>query len=792
MQAVNDAPTIHPPRKRRRIEKACDRCRRLKIKCDGQTPCKHCATYERACTYDVPNRRPKALARYTQDLEDRLQTVERLLKATYSGLDLVDPRLEPALGSSGNVQGTDSGITSDRNPPVGECEVPISQLLESASPPARKMEQKATSNPTIPLPRKEVTYNLLTHALQDACVLHRFVDEPLFYLGVDYIYETPAKRLIQDHSNKLALFYAALALGNLFVNGTKHNMSQSTADTTDGSFYFDWAVKFLNFDECQDLVSLQAVCFLVIYLQSSGQLEQCYSYVGVALRSAVALGLHRRRNTVVNPVEREIGKRVFWVVWRMDIYSSSMLGIPPMLSTDLIDQSLPEPIDVPYSHGYIASCASVDSKLLLAGANAHIELTLIMPKVTRLIKAFKRRMPSRTIDLQGLIDHSDMVELEQQLRTWFQNLPSQLLPGGETTLQVERIRQLLRIAYAYVQMVLYEPLVRCMPKQAESFVDPQILDYVMKYASVMRNIVSTGVSIHKAHAVNYSSRSTMISTTYSAILSLIVFILNIPAPSGTKAMIFKEALEGREILEELSSRNKLADRYVQKLNIILERFQGLPRPLPGSPFESTVPSIDTETGVLHRPPLSVTGEGNEEPLPSQLIVNASALQSDFLPVHCNLVFGVPPYHAPDAYVFDNVSATAPTLRPGSLNAGHQTSALGMPDNTHIKPLDYNLIGGQDTESRSQVVENSTTLGLSQVFTSDAVFADYSTLAPSISYQELGLSRPMSFDGQQPVAPELMPSMAGLPPDMTCMKSLFESAEPAVEQLWGGNCGPWID
>lgn len=109
-----------------------------------------------------------------------------------------------------------------------------SNPLESTSPPARKIPQKLTSKATIPLPRKEVTYHLLTHALQDACVLHRFVDEPLFYLGVDYIYETPAKQLIKDHPNTLALFYAALALGNFFVNGTQHKLSQSTADTTAG------------------------------------------------------------------------------------------------------------------------------------------------------------------------------------------------------------------------------------------------------------------------------------------------------------------------------------------------------------------------------------------------------------------------------------------------------------------------------------------------------------------------------------------------------------------------------
>jgi hypothetical protein len=108
-----------------------------------------------------------------------------------------------------------------------------------------------------------------------------------------------------------------------------------------------------------------------------------------------------------------------------------------------------------------------------------------------------------------------------------------------------------------------------MPRQPQGFVDPLILDFVMKYASFTKNIVSTGVSIHKTHVANYSSRSTMISTTYSAILSLIVFILNVPAPSGVKGAIFKETLEGRTTLEELSARNKLADQYVQKLNVCL-------------------------------------------------------------------------------------------------------------------------------------------------------------------------------------------------------------------------------
>lgn len=51
---------------------------------------------------------------------------------------------------------------------------------------------------------------------------------------VDYIYETSAEQLINDHRNLLALFYAALALGYIFANGTDTNGNQSTADTNDG------------------------------------------------------------------------------------------------------------------------------------------------------------------------------------------------------------------------------------------------------------------------------------------------------------------------------------------------------------------------------------------------------------------------------------------------------------------------------------------------------------------------------------------------------------------------------
>jgi hypothetical protein len=45
----NDVDANQPPRpqpqKRRRVTRACDECRRKKIKCDGKQPCTHCTVY---------------------------------------------------------------------------------------------------------------------------------------------------------------------------------------------------------------------------------------------------------------------------------------------------------------------------------------------------------------------------------------------------------------------------------------------------------------------------------------------------------------------------------------------------------------------------------------------------------------------------------------------------------------------------------------------------------------------------------------------------------------------------
>ncbi|CEH18760.1 TRANSCRIPTION FACTOR PDR1-RELATED [Ceraceosorus bombacis] len=77
--------------KRRRVQRACDSCRKKKVKCNGlgqgETKCTNCATYGHECTFlDAAKRRPPPRA-YVDALEARMDRMEELLTQLAPGVD---------------------------------------------------------------------------------------------------------------------------------------------------------------------------------------------------------------------------------------------------------------------------------------------------------------------------------------------------------------------------------------------------------------------------------------------------------------------------------------------------------------------------------------------------------------------------------------------------------------------------------------------------------------------------------------------------------------------------------
>ncbi|KAJ6142448.1 hypothetical protein N7471_001901 [Penicillium samsonianum] len=181
-----------------------------------------------------------------------------------------------------------------------------------------------------------------------------------------------------------------------------------------------------------------SICFMVLFLLSSAKLSTCYSYVGIALRSSLRLGLHCKVATDFNPIERELRKRIFWVVRKMDVYYPMEID-GNFITTEGINQQ---------PSNYTP---------LMAGCNAHTRLSNTILKVVKYIYPVKNTQYRSKSDQCYMVSHSKIREIERDLQNWMEELPPALRPGTEVSPQLELIRQLLHISYAHVQMVMYRP-----------------------------------------------------------------------------------------------------------------------------------------------------------------------------------------------------------------------------------------------------------------------------------------------------------------------------------------------
>ena len=71
-----------PMQKRRRVTRACDECRRKKIKCDGKQPCTHCTVY----SYGAQNIMPLSVLRPHCTDVALLQNVHTISRQTVAAM----------------------------------------------------------------------------------------------------------------------------------------------------------------------------------------------------------------------------------------------------------------------------------------------------------------------------------------------------------------------------------------------------------------------------------------------------------------------------------------------------------------------------------------------------------------------------------------------------------------------------------------------------------------------------------------------------------------------------------
>jgi Fungal specific transcription factor domain len=178
---------------------------------------------------------------------------------------------------------------------------------------------------------------------------------------------------------------------------------------------------------------------MIVFLQSSAKLSVCYAYIGVALRSALRLGLHRCFNENFSPIEAETRKRVFWVIRKMDTYVGAILGLPHALGDDQIDQEFPTEVDDEYITEAGILTMPLDSVSVIAASNAHTRLVQILAKIVEYIYPVKapRAFAGSSVKSYS-VSYAKIVEIEKDLRAWQDELPMGLRPGGDAPRVIQR------------------------------------------------------------------------------------------------------------------------------------------------------------------------------------------------------------------------------------------------------------------------------------------------------------------------------------------------------------------
>jgi hypothetical protein len=464
------------------------------------------------------------------------------------------------------------------NPKLASRTRNISSILESPRS-AMSSPFEGTLPTTVDLPSKEAAIELCRATLDDCCALMRPLHRPTFFRRLHAIYATEPEQYTNEHMKFLPLLYVVLGVGFLFAQTDNENSMLEIKDYSEaieqGYRYLDASKQMLDITDCRDLITIQTVFFMILFLQSSAKLATCYAYIGIGLRACCRLGLHRSLPAdKFSPIEQEERKRIFWLIRKIDTYVGGMLGLPQMLSDEDIDQELPTEVD--------DECITEDgikqmptrAFSLMKATNAHTRLTFIYRKVVRYIYPLKGS-ESAPLSTNYTISHARIRELEQDLQVWMDQLPVELRPSDNVAIELSRVQQLLRMSYAHVQMMMYRPFIHYVTQASQiEKADKRSFACAAACVSVARNIVHI-TSEMKRRGLLVGAYWFVMYTTFFAIISLVYFVLENPN-SPTCADILKDALEGRETLASLAQRSMAADRCSESL---VSLFKELPEKL---------------------------------------------------------------------------------------------------------------------------------------------------------------------------------------------------------------------
>ncbi|KAB8228801.1 fungal specific transcription factor domain-containing protein [Aspergillus alliaceus] len=260
-----------------------------------------------------------------------------------------------------------------------------------------------------------------------------------------------------------------MALGCLFEG---HDEASREASILEGTGYFETCRGLVDLQDCNDLVTLQAILYMNIFLLYTARVSSCFSALSYTFSLALRMKYHQIIDTD-NEITREDKRHVFWTTRHLLACVAIAGGLPMPIGGDDLDFDYPNVEGVRGMHHKGPLSENPHNTVQWSPTVASVacfRLHDILGHVT------KRLYPSKGAKktqgqgpLRHLVSMDTVRELEGELRSWLASLPPSCRLGQERHPQhIERAKYELCMSYAHAQIYLYRPFLH--------YLDPALAD----------------------------------------------------------------------------------------------------------------------------------------------------------------------------------------------------------------------------------------------------------------------------------------------------------------------------
>ncbi|KAJ3781179.1 fungal-specific transcription factor domain-containing protein [Lentinula aff. detonsa] len=332
-------------------------------------------------------------------------------------------------------------------------------------------------------------------------------------------------------------------------------------------WYSQISLNMSSFLEVPRLYDLQLCILMMMYLQASSISESSWIILGVAMRLAQAMGLHRRQPDQPRTIRRELWIRAFWVIIIYDTYASMFLGRPRATTMDDFDVELPMDCDQEFwdnatSEGDVLVQSPPNKRSRTTFWIHFIKLMEIAGLTHKLIYPIRRAAQSRVLGVDGVLSNRKAVmELDSALNAWASSVPHHVQWDPKQADPILLLQSaMLYSSYHWVQV--HKKFIPGPNQEA-------VLNGLPSLA-ICANAARSCIRIAEACRTPHAPPVTLPSVFISAIILLINFwrikrsntLLN----SGTE---MREVCKCFELLKPLEKRFQGAGRMIDILNGII-------------------------------------------------------------------------------------------------------------------------------------------------------------------------------------------------------------------------------